>query len=135
MNTESSSNVSRETILNNIKENFTMKNTNDFTTTIMEKKETLDILESLMEKLGNLEDDTRKDWDVIGTKQRERLNDATGEYAPVYLDENDVETFENTGKPKMVNDYGYVEKKEFTDRDKARLTAIDKIRDLLVTLA
>ena len=107
----------------------------DFNTIIMEKKETLDVLETLLEKLSNIEDDARKEWGKVGTKQRERYNDATGEYAPVYLDENNEETFENTGKPKIVYDYDYIEKKEFTDRDKARLAAINTIRDLLATLA
>ena len=112
-----------------------MKNTKDFNTIIMEKKETLDVLESLLEKLSYLEDDARKEWGKVGTKQRERRNDATGEYAPVYLDENGEETFEDTGRPKIVDDYDYIEKKEFTDRDKARFAAIDKIRDTLAALA
>ena len=110
-------------------------NTKDFNTIIMEKKETLDVLESLLEKLSYLEDETRKEWGKVGTKQRERRNDATGEYAPVYLDENNEETFENTGKPCIVDDYDYYEKKEFSDRDKARFAAIDKIRDTLAALA
>lgn len=110
-------------------------NTKDFRTIVMEKKETLDIIENLMETLGRYEEDARKDWGVVGTKQREKWDDSQGVSRLVYLDENGEETFEDTGKPKIVDKYDYFEKKELDDRDRARLAAIDKIRETLASLA
>ena len=112
-----------------------MKNTKDFTAIVMQKKETLDILETLFESLARLEDDVRKDWGVVGTKQKTKWSDEQGKSLPVYIDNNGQETFEVTDNPKIVDDYDYYEKKEFTDRDKARLASIEAIRETLANLA
>jgi len=110
-------------------------NTKDFKAVVMEKKEMLDIIEDLLETLGRREEDVSKTWGKVGTKQKTKWSDDQGESLPVWLDENDEETFENTGKPKIVDDYDYYEKAELDDRDRARLAAINKVRETLAALA
>lgn len=113
-----------------------MKNTKDFAMVVMEKKERLDILEILMERLSNLEDDVRKEWGSTGkTEQLTRWNKEVEETQPVWKDENGEKTFENTGIPFMTDVYDYIEKKEYEPRDLARLEAIEKIRETLASLA
>ena len=114
-----------------------MKNTNtkDFRSMVMEKKETLDILETLMESLGNMEEDAHRTWGKVGTCQKTRWSDDQGRSLPVYIDEDGKETFIVTDIPKIVDDYDYIEKSELDDRDKARINAINTIRETLASLA
>lgn len=114
-----------------------MKNTNtkDFATMVMEKKEILDVLETLMESLGRMEEDAHKTWGKVGTRQKTKWSDEQGGSIPVYLDEDGNETFTVTDTPKIVDDYDYIEKPELDDRDKARINAINTIRETLASLA
>ena len=118
------------------KEKRNMKNTKDFSAVVMEKKEMLDILENLMTSLESLEENTRLEWRATGEKeQATRWNDEVSHSCPVFEDENGKRTFEDTGKPWMVDCYDNLPKLEFTDRDNARLAAIQRVRETLAALA
>lgn len=108
-------------------------NTKDFSTLIMEKKETLDIIEDLLAILASKEEDCGKEWAKVGTKQKKKWNGDEDQL--VWMDGEGNQTLENTGKPYMVDDYDYVAKAVLSDRDKARLSAIEKIRETLASLA
>ena len=113
-----------------------MKNTKDFSAVVMEKKEMLDILETLMESLSSLEENTRLEWRATGEREQStRWNDELKQTCPVFEDENGQHTFEDTGKPWMVDCYDNLPKLEFTDRDNARLAAIQRVRETLAALA
>ena len=113
-----------------------MKNTKDFATLVMEKKATLEILEILMEKLSSLEDDYTKEWACTGeTEQKTSWNRETEKSEKVWLDADGNRTFENTGVPCMVDCYDYMPKKEYTEKDKAQLEALNKVRETLASLA
>ena len=109
-----------------------MKNTKDFTTIVAEKKATLEVLEALMEKLSFEEEYVSLEYKKVGEHQR---MDEDGN--PLFINEAGERTPLDTGKPAMVNDYDYVKKlaEELTDKDKAKLTAIEKIRETLAALA
>ena len=119
-----------------IKERTNMKtSTKDFTAVVMEKKATLEVLEELMDKLSTIEENTRKEWGYVGEVQKTRWCEAEDTILPVYLDEEGNETFEVTKAPKIVNDYDFIEKKEFTSQDEAKFRAIEKICETLANLA
>ena len=109
-------------------------NTKDFSTLIMEKKEALDIIEDLLATLATKEEDCGKEWAKVGTVQKKKWTDEGG-YQSVWMDDEGKQTLENTGKPYMIDDYDYVAKAVLDDRDKARLSAIEKIRETLASLA
>lgn len=122
------------------KEKIHMKNIEkkDFSALIMEKKERLDILEQLIGTLNNIEIDTKQEWTITGTQsQLVRWNNETRKDELVWKDENGKRTFDQsiTGEPYIVDDYDYMPKTEYNDRDKARLQAIELIRNTLADLA
>lgn len=113
-----------------------MKKATDFTMVVMEKKQVLDILTDLMERLDRLDEDARLEWRATGEQeQRTRWNDETSNCDLVFMDEDGKQTFENTGKPWMVDKYDNLPKLEFSKEDEARLAAIEKVRQTLAALA
>ena len=111
-------------------------NGKDFTMVVLEKKAVLEVLEELMEKLGSMEAATKEEYRATGELyQLTRWDDATEKRRPVYVDSDDKDTFEVTDNPRMTEKYDYLPKLEFTDRDNAKLAAIDKIRETLASLA
>lgn len=110
----------------------------DFSAIIMEKKERLDILDQLIGTLNNMELEAKKEWARTGTQsQLTRWCDETNQSELVWKDENGKKTFDQsiTGEPYMVDDYDYMPKTEYSDRDKARLEAIELVRNTLAGLA
>ena len=111
-------------------------NTKDFTKVVMEKKEMLDILEQCMELLGRLDDDVRMEWRSTGEmEQLTRWNDETKHTELVYKDEDGKKTFEDTGVPFMTDKYDNLPKLDYSERDEARISAIQKVRETLAALA
>ena len=109
-----------------------MKNTKDFVQVVAEKKATLEVLEELMERLNSEENYVWIDYRCTGEVQRE---DSDGNL--LYIDENGNRTTEVTSTPCMKSRYEDVKKTdgELTDRDRAKLAAIEKIRETLAALA
>ena len=107
-----------------------MKETKDFKTIIMEKKATLDILDTLMSSLSYEEERVLFEYDKVGEEQR---TDDDGNL--LYIDKDGNKTTEVTDTPAMRNVYGDVKKEKLDERDTAKLSAINKIRDTLASLA
>ena len=113
-----------------------MKKTTNFTQVVMVKREMLDVLQEMMEKLDSMEQETKLEWRATGEQeQRTRWNDEINDCAPVFIGEDGKQTFEDTGKPWMVDKYDNLPKKEYSDRDTAKLEAIEKVRQTLAALA
>ena len=108
----------------------------DFTMVVREKKEMLDVLEQCMELLGRLDEDVRMEWRSTGEmEQLTRWNDETRNTELVYKDEDGNKTFEDTGVPYMKEKYDNLPKLEYSERDEARIAAIQKVRETLAALA
>lgn len=109
-----------------------MKNTKDFTQIVAEKKATLEVLEALMEKLTYEEEYVLFEYKKVG--EEPWLDDFGNQ---MYYDEDGKRTSTITDTPAMRGKYENVRKSddEMTDRDKAKLSAIEKIRETLASLA
>lgn len=92
---------------------------------IIVKKAMLEVLEELYCRLDDVENDCRRYWGRTDRQeQKTRWNKETHESDPV---------FDDNGEPVMEYVYDYIEKTEdeITDRDKAKLSAIDSVRKSL----
>ena len=109
-----------------------MKNTKDFAQIVAVKKATLEVLETLMEKLAYEEEYVLFDYRKVG--EEPWLDDFGNQ---MYYDEKGNRTSTITDKPAMKSIYDNVKKtdEEITERDKAKLAAIEKIRETLAALA
>ena len=113
-----------------------MKKTTNFTEVVMVKREMLDVLQECMEQLDRMKEEAKLEWRATGEQeQRTRWNDETEKCDPVFIGEDGKQTFEDTGKPWMVDKYDNLPKVEYSDRDKAKLEAIEKVRETLAALA
>lgn len=93
---------------------------------IKTKKELLNILaDRLFPVLDDLENDAKTTWQAIGKSNRQKKNWKTDELM-----------FDSDGNPIYEDEYGYVPKQPeaFDDNDKAKLSAIEMIRNSLEKL-
>lgn len=117
-----------------------MKNTEkkDFNTMVMEKKALLDVLEDLMERINYLDQEARLEWRSTGKQeQATRWNNELQRDSLVWKDADGKRTFDEsiTGEPYMVDVYDNLPKLDYSDRDRARLHAIELVRNTLADLA
>ena len=113
-----------------------MKKTTDFAEVVMVKREMLDVLQECMERLDTIEREISLEWRSTGEQEQlTRWNKETDKSELVYLDDEGKRTFDNTGVPCMVDCYDNLPKEEYSDRDKAKLEAIEKVRQTLAALA
>lgn len=90
------------------------------------KKELLDVLtENVLPELERVEKQTRMDYRVVGKSDRQKTNWKTDELI-----------FDEEGNPVYEDKWDYVKKEEdeLTDKDKARLSAIELIYNALEKL-
>ncbi len=110
----------------------------DFNTMVMEKKALLDVLEDLMERINYLDDNARLEWRSTGKQeQATRWDRETDTERLVWKDADGKRTFDETitGEPYMVDVCDNLPKLDYSDRDLARLHAIELVRNTLADLA
>ena len=93
---------------------------------IRNKKELINILaDRIFPTLDAIENDTKSVWKAIGKSDKQKKNWRTDELM-----------FDDEGNPIYEDEYGYVPKEpdEFDDDDRAKLNAIEVIRNTLEKL-
>ena len=94
-----------------------MKNT---IVTIREKKALLEILETMLDRLEQDRDYVSKEYTAIGVTDEQDTDWRTGELK-----------FDEDGNPVYKKEYGYVDKTELDEHDKAKLNAYNYLIDEL----
>lgn len=110
----------------------------DFNAMVMEKKALLDVLEDLMERINDLEREARLEWRSTGKQEQAmRWNNELQKDCLVWKDADGKRTFDEsiTGEPYMFDVYDNLPKLDYSDRDLARLNAIELVRNTLADLA
>ena len=93
---------------------------------IKTKKELINILaDRLFPVLDDIENDVKNEWKAIGKSDKQRKNWRTDELI-----------FDDDGNPVYEDEYGYVPKDpdNYDDNDKAKLSAIETLRNTLEKL-